>query len=43
MNRNSFMKRYNIFFESIGRNPTSPKVDADTLKWLPLLFIVVSR
>ena len=42
MNKNSFMKRYNTFFESIGRNPTSPRVDADTLKWLPLMFIVVS-
>jgi hypothetical protein len=41
MNKASFMKRYNIFFESIGRNPTSPRIDADTLKWLPLMFIVV--
>lgn len=42
MNKPSFMRRYNAFFDSIGRNPTSPKIDAETLKWLPLMFIVVS-
>lgn len=39
----SFLKRYEVFFDSIGRNPTNPKVDGDTLRWLPLMFIVVSR
>jgi hypothetical protein len=42
MNRPTFMRKYNAFFDSIGRNPSNPKVDADTLKWLPLCFIVVS-
>ncbi|KAK8849709.1 hypothetical protein IAR55_005044 [Kwoniella newhampshirensis] len=42
MNKPPFMKRYNKFFDSIGRNPTCPKVDADTLKWLPLMFIVLA-
>lgn len=42
MNRPLFERRYQAFFDSIGRNPTSPKIDADTLKWLPLMFIVVS-
>ncbi|OCF33571.1 nuclear protein [Kwoniella heveanensis CBS 569] len=42
MNKASFMRRYNKFFDSIGRNPTCPKVDADTLKWLPLMFIVLA-
>ncbi|WWD20339.1 hypothetical protein CI109_104815 [Kwoniella shandongensis] len=42
MNKPPFIKRYNKFFDSIGRNPTCPKVDADTLKWLPLLFIVLA-
>lgn len=42
MNRPQFERRYASFFDSIGRNPTSPKIDADTLKWLPLMFIVVS-
>lgn len=41
INKFSFMSRYNKFFESIGRNPSCPKVDADTLKWLPLMFILV--
>lgn len=36
------MKRYNAFFDSIARNPASPRVDAENLKWLPLCFIVVS-
>ena len=35
------MRRYHVFFESIGRNPTSPRIDPETLKWLPLMFIVV--
>lgn len=38
----SFLKRYEVFFDSIGKNPSNPKVDGDTLRWLPLLFIVVS-
>ncbi|WWC73652.1 uncharacterized protein I206_107624 [Kwoniella pini CBS 10737] len=42
MNKASFMRRYNKFFDHIGRNPTCPKVDADTLKWLPLMFIVLA-
>ncbi|WOO82220.1 putative transcriptional regulatory protein [Vanrija pseudolonga] len=42
MNRPQFERRYQIFFDSIGRNPTSPKIDADTLKWLPLMFIVLA-
>lgn len=42
MNRPAFERRYVAFFDSIGRNPTSPKIDADTIKWLPLMFIVVS-
>ncbi|WVF68076.1 hypothetical protein IAT40_002839 [Kwoniella sp. CBS 6097] len=42
MNKASFMRRYSKFFDSIGRNPTCPKVDADTLKWLPLMFIVLA-
>ncbi|ORY34710.1 hypothetical protein BCR39DRAFT_585668 [Naematelia encephala] len=42
MNKPSFMTRYNTFFDSIGRNPTNPKVDADCLKWLPLMFIVLA-
>ena len=42
INRPSFMRRYTTFYDSMGRNPTSPKVDAETLKWLPLMFIVVS-
>lgn len=41
MNRPSFMRRYTTFFDSIHRNPTNPHVDGDTLKWLPLMFIVV--
>lgn len=36
------MRRYNAFFDSIGRNPSSPRIDPEVLKWLPLLFIVVS-
>ncbi|UOH82815.1 hypothetical protein LQV05_005526 [Cryptococcus neoformans] len=42
INKFSFMSRYNKFFESIGRNPSCPKVDADTLKWLPLMFILLA-
>ncbi|WVQ78937.1 hypothetical protein IAT38_001029 [Cryptococcus sp. DSM 104549] len=42
INKASFMNRYIKFFDSIGRNPTCPKVDADTLKWLPLMFIVLA-
>ncbi|WWC92847.1 uncharacterized protein L201_007808 [Kwoniella dendrophila CBS 6074] len=42
MNKASFMRRYNKFFDHIGRNPTCPKVDGDTLKWLPLMFIVLA-
>ncbi|ORX37686.1 hypothetical protein BD324DRAFT_391775 [Kockovaella imperatae] len=42
MNRNSFMKRYNIFFDCLAKNPTDPKIDGDTLRWLPLLFIVLA-
>ncbi|KAK6908865.1 hypothetical protein I203_102870 [Kwoniella mangroviensis CBS 8507] len=42
MNKASFMRRYNKFFDHIGRNPTCPKIDADTLKWLPLMFIVLA-
>ncbi|ODN74484.1 hypothetical protein L202_06868 [Cryptococcus amylolentus CBS 6039] len=42
INRFSFMSRYTKFFDSIGRNPTCPKIDADTLKWLPLMFIVLA-
>ena len=42
MNRASFMRRYNLFFDSINRNPSNPKIDKDTLKWLGLMFIVVS-
>ena len=42
INKASFEIRYDSFFESINRNPTNPRVDAETLKWLPLLFIVVS-
>lgn len=38
----SFLKRYETFFDSIGRNPTNPKIDGDSLRWLPLMFIVVS-
>jgi hypothetical protein len=41
MNKTSFMKKYTAFFDSIGKSPTNPSVDADTLKWLPLMFIVV--
>lgn len=37
------MKRYEIFFDSLGRNPSSPRVDAEILKWLPLMFIVVGE
>ncbi|KAK4684332.1 hypothetical protein P7C73_g5850, partial [Tremellales sp. Uapishka_1] len=42
MNRLSFTRRYVSFFDSIGRSPTSPKIDADTLKWLPLMFITLA-
>ena len=42
LNKPSFMKRYEIFFDSLSRNPSSPRVDAEILKWLPLMFIVVS-
>lgn len=42
LNKPSFMKRYESFFDSLGRNPSSPRIDAETLKWLPLMFIVVS-
>jgi hypothetical protein len=43
MNRPLFMKRYTMFFESIRQNPSNPHIDADTLKWLPLMYITVSR
>ncbi|EIW71357.1 hypothetical protein TREMEDRAFT_20778, partial [Tremella mesenterica DSM 1558] len=42
MNKASFLKRYNAFFESLNRNPSNPKIDAEALKWLPLLFIVLA-
>lgn len=42
INRPGFERRYALFFDSIGRNPTNPKIDADTIKWIPLMFIVVS-
>jgi hypothetical protein len=35
------MRRYETFFDSLARNPSSPRIDAETLKWLPLMFIVV--
>ena len=41
MNRNTFMKRYQIFFDALAKNPSDPTVDGDLLRWLPLLFIVV--
>lgn len=36
------MRRYETFFDSLARNPSSPRIDAEILKWLPLMFIVVS-
>jgi hypothetical protein len=42
MNRPLFMRRYTMFFESIRQNPSNPHIDADTLKWLPLMYITVS-
>ena len=42
MNRPLFMRRYTIFFESIRQNPSNPHIDADTLKWLPLMYMTVS-
>jgi hypothetical protein len=42
LNKPSFMRRYETFFDGLGRNPSSPRIDAETLKWLPLMFIVVS-
>nr|ODN91630.1 nuclear protein [Cryptococcus depauperatus CBS 7855] len=42
INKFSFMSRYTKFFDSIGRNPSCPKIDADTLKWLPLMFIILA-
>ncbi|CAD6577076.1 MAG: hypothetical protein TREMPRED_001854 [Tremellales sp. Tagirdzhanova-0007] len=41
-NRPSFMRRYTAFFDSFGRSPSNPRLDAETLKWLPLLFIVLA-
>lgn len=41
INRPQFERRYAAFFDSIGRNPTNPKIDAETIKWIPLMFIVV--
>lgn len=35
------MSRYSLFFESIRHNPSNPHIDADTLKWLPLMYIIV--
>ncbi|BEI88770.1 uncharacterized protein CcaverHIS019_0201320 [Cutaneotrichosporon cavernicola] len=40
INRPQFERRYQAFFDSIGRNPSNPKLDADTIKWIPLMFIV---
>lgn len=42
INRPSFMQRYTSFFESIRLNPSNPYIDADTLKWLPSMYIIVS-
>jgi len=42
LNKPSFMRRYETFFDSLARNPSSPRIDAEILKWLPLMFIVVS-
>ncbi|BEI80967.1 hypothetical protein CcaverHIS002_0201270 [Cutaneotrichosporon cavernicola] len=42
INRPQFERRYQAFFDSIGRNPSNPKLDADTIKWIPLMFIVLA-
>lgn len=42
MNRPHFMRRYTAFFESIQQNPSNPHIDADTLKWLPLMYITLA-
>ncbi|GMK56232.1 hypothetical protein CspeluHIS016_0300720 [Cutaneotrichosporon spelunceum] len=42
INRPQFERRYQAFFDSIGRNPSNPKLDADIIKWIPLMFIVLA-
>jgi hypothetical protein len=42
MYRPTFQARYTAFYDALQRDPQRPVLDQDTLKWLPLLFIVVS-
>ncbi|KAL7425182.1 hypothetical protein Q5752_000870 [Cryptotrichosporon argae] len=42
INRPSFERKYRDFFDSLGRGPGGLRIDGDTLRWLPLLFIVLA-
>lgn len=42
INRPMFMQRYNAFFDSIQHCPSNPHIDAETLKWLPLMYILLA-
>ena len=42
INRPAFHRKYTQFFESMKSHPTNPPLNGDMLKWLPLMFIVVS-
>jgi hypothetical protein len=42
LNRPAFFRKYVKFFEHLDQQPENPPLDADMLKWLPLMFIVVS-
>lgn len=42
INRPAFHRKYAQFFESMKSYPTNPPLNGDMLKWLPLMFIVVS-
>ncbi len=41
LNRPAFFRKYIKFFEFLDTHPENPPLDADMLKWLPLMFIVV--
>lgn len=42
LNRPAFTRRYVQFFESLQREPHNPPLSADTIKWLPLYFIILA-
>lgn len=42
LNRPSFFRRYLKFFDLLDHHSENPPLDADMLKWLPLMFIVLA-